>query len=112
MWGVVLDRGPAQRDLVIEAPGPEHIITRQPVVADDAPALPHANRGTGGDQNGVFEARHAVAEKTVILMDLAPPFDLGSSQLLRIGGVDIWNARHVSTPRSRPGRDELEVGRR
>src|SRR3989442_12681794 len=92
---MVLDWRSAQRDLVFEATGLQHVIAGEAVVPDHATALTHADRRARRHQDRALESGHLVAQEPVVLPHLAAAIDLGPRALLRIGGVGVGDAGHV-----------------
>src|SRR5258708_12512591 len=98
---MVLDRRPAQRDLVGKPPCLENVLSREPVVTENAPALAHPDRWARRHQHRMLETTHPVAQEPVVLLHLTPPLDLGAGELVRVGGVDVWDASHVNRHHTR-----------
>ena len=118
---VILDGCAAQRDLVLEAARGQHVVARQLIVADDPATLPDADRRAGSDDDRFLKAGHLIAQEAVILTYLAPPFQLGISELRRISRIDIRYARHVdhdhsfewrAMPRPLQAREDVLLGLR
>ena len=84
---VVLDRGAAQADLVVELAGRQDVLGGHPVVAVDAARLAHADPRPERDERGALVAGHAVHEEPGVLERLAPPGDLELGQDVGVGGV-------------------------
>ena len=101
---VVLDRGAAQADPVVEGARAEDIVAGQPVVAVDAPRLADADLRAERDERRVLVPGHAVDEEPDVLERLAPAGDLGLGQEPRVGGVDDA-AVGVAPDRIEPGHD-------
>src|SRR6266542_4082527 len=73
---VVLDRGAAERDLVVEAAAGEHVLSGQPVAAVHPSALAHADRGAGRDHDGPLKAGDLLAKKARVFPRLTATLDL------------------------------------
>ena len=86
---VVLDGRAAEADLVVELPGTQDVLARQPVVAVDAAGLAHADLRRERHQRGALVAGHLVdAGSGRIRRPVRRPAISASAQQPRIGGVD------------------------
>ena len=84
---MVLDRCPAQPDLIVELAGGEDIVAGQADVAMDPSRLPDADPGSEGDQRCRLVARHAINEEPGVLKGLPPALDFGLGQEHGVRGV-------------------------
>ena len=85
---VVLDRGAAEADLVVELAGPEDILSRKTVGPVHAARLANPDLYPEAGQFGPFIARHAVAEEARVLQRLAAALHLRVAEQGGIGRVD------------------------
>ena len=84
---VVLDRGAAEADLVVELARRQHVLGGHPVVAVHAARLAHADPRPEGDERGAFVAGHAIHEEPRVLERLSPSRDLELGQDVGVRGV-------------------------
>ena len=85
---VVLDRGAAQADRVVEGPSGQDVVAGQSGVAVHAPGLADTDPRAERRERGAFVAGHAIDEEADVLERLAAAGDLGLGQEPRVGRVD------------------------
>ena len=73
----------------------QQILRRQPVRADDLPALPHADAGAGGDQPRLFKAGDVFLHEGHDLVRLPAALHLRRRQVEGIHGAAADDAGHV-----------------
>src|SRR4029077_1797755 len=85
---VLLDRRAAAGDLVGELRRREDLLRGQDVLADDPPALAHADRRARREKRSPLVARNALTQEAEVLVRLATALDLGSGELVGVGCID------------------------